>query len=175
MPNKTGGKNYKKTKHSSEVKQFVERQDDQLYARVLQILGNRNVLSYCNDNKIRLCHIRGSIRKDMWISKGDIILVSIRDFLREESSTYEKGDIIYKYDPSFYSKIKKDNTINIRLFNQLENSTIDDLKRIATMRISNDEINHFNNLSEDNDDLFEYAEKGEEVKDNDEDIDIDNI
>jgi hypothetical protein len=49
MPNKTGGKNYKKTKHSSEVKQFVERQDDQLYARVLQILGNRNVLSYCND------------------------------------------------------------------------------------------------------------------------------
>ena len=171
MPNKTGGKNYKKTKHSSEVKQFVERQDDQLYARVLQILGNRNVLSYCNDNKIRLCHIR----KDMWISKGDIILVSTRDFLREESSTYEKGDIIYKYDPSFYSRIKKDNTINIRLFNQLENSTIDDLKRIATMKISNDERNHFNNTLEDNDDLFEYTEKDEGVENNDEDINIDEI
>jgi hypothetical protein len=110
----------------------------------------------------------------MWISKGDIILVSTRDFLREESSTYEKGDIIYKYDPSFYSKIKKDSNINIRLFNQLENSTIDDLKRIATMRISNDEINHFNNLSEDNDDLFEYTEKGDDVEGND-DINIDEI
>lgn len=173
MPNKTGGKNYKKSKHSSEVKQFVERQDDQLYARVLQVLGNRNVLSFCNDNKIRLCHIRGSIRKDMWISKGDIILVSIRDFLREESSTYEKGDIIYKYDQSFYSRLKKDSSINIRLFNQLENSTVDDLKRIATMKISNDERNHFNNTIEDNDDIFEYAEKQEDnIND---DINIDDI
>lgn len=168
MPNKTGGKNYKKSKHSSEVKQFVERQDDQLYARVLQILGNRNVLAYCNDNKLRLCHIRGSIRKDMWISKGDIILVSIRDFLREASSEYEKGDIITKYDQSYYSRLKKDSTINIRLFNLLENSTIDDLKRIATLKISSDERNHFNNTIEDNDDIFEYTEKQEEDIDDDE-------
>lgn len=168
MPNKTGGKNYKKSKHSSEVKQFVERQDDQVYARVLQVLGNRNILGYCNDNKIRLCHIRGSIRKDMWICKGDIILVSIRDFLREGSSEYEKGDIIYKYDPSFYSRLKKDTSINIRLFNQLENSSIDDLKRIATMKISSDEQNHFNNT----DDIFEYTEKQDNEND---DIDIDTI
>ena len=173
MPNKTGGKNYKKSKHSSEVKQYVERQDDQMYARVLQVLGNRNVLSYCNDNKIRLCHIRGSIRKDMWISKGDIILISIRDFLREESSAYEKGDIIIKYDPAYYSKLKKDNTINIRLFNNLENSTIEELKRIATLKISANEINNFNNSIEDIDDLFEYTDKQEDNEDVD--VDIDNI
>ena len=73
MPNLTGGKNYKRTKHSSEKPKYVEKQDDQMYARILQNFGNRNLLAYCNDNKMRLCHIRGSIRKDMWISVGDIV------------------------------------------------------------------------------------------------------
>ena len=85
MPNFIGGKNYKKTKHVSETTVFVEKEDDQLYGRVIQVLGNRNTLVFCNDNIVRLCHIRGSIRKDMWISVGDIVIVSIRDFLREKN------------------------------------------------------------------------------------------
>ena len=79
MPNLTGGKKYKSKKNASDAPIFVEKMSDQLYGRILKNLGDRNVLVYSNDNKIRLCHIRGSIRKDMWINVGDIVLISIRD------------------------------------------------------------------------------------------------
>merc|ERR1719454_2582807 len=46
----------------------------------------------CFDNVKRLCHIRGKMRKKVWVMQGDIVLVSLRDFQDE------KGDIILKYN-----------------------------------------------------------------------------
>lgn len=126
MPNTTGGKNYKKAKHSSGsfVPAFIERQPDQLYARIIKNLGNLNLLAYCNDNKTRLCHIRGSMRKKVWLNVGDLILMSIRDFeqdTHEEGKPYqEKGDVVAKYDPEHVSKLKRMPDINPKLFMQLE-------------------------------------------------------
>lgn len=125
MPNTTGGKNYKKSKHSSGsfAPAFIDRQPDQMYARITKVLGNRNLLAYCNDNKIRLCHIRGAMRKKVWVNVGDIVLISVRDFEKEISKTgkeYEKGDVIAKYDPDHMSKLKKMTDINEKLFMQLE-------------------------------------------------------
>lgn len=163
MPNKTGGKNYKKTKHNSEKPIFVEAEDDQLYARVLRILGNRNTLAYCNDNVVRLCHIRGSIRKDTWINIGDIVLVSVRDFLKDKKDIYEKGDILYKYDSDVYSKLKKDERINPKLFLNIETSDLEQLKRIKELNA--------NTICENDDDIFEHTEE----HDDDEDVDVDNV
>jgi translation initiation factor 1A len=117
MPNLTGGKNYKKTKHSSEKPKYVEKSDDQLFGRVLQILGNRNTLVFCNDNEIRLCHIRGSIRKDMWINIGDIVLISIRE-LNDKSEKYQKGDILHKYEG--YKFLDRNSTFSINLVDIFE-------------------------------------------------------
>jgi translation initiation factor 1A len=163
MPNFTGGKNYKKSKHASEAPTFVEPEEDQLYGRVLQVLGNRNTLVYCNDNVVRLCHIRGSIRKDMWISVGDIVLTSTRDFLRDIKDKYEKGDILHKYDREDFSRLKKDSTINAKLFSTLETADLNQLKRIKELKVDK---NIFNT---DNDDIFDDA------KESDDDVDIDNI
>eukprot|EP01070_Trichotokara_eunicae_P007977 Trichotokara_eunicae@DN5598_c0_g1_i3.p1 len=55
--------------------------------------GHGRLEAYCFDGKKRLCHIRGTIRKRMWIQMGDIILISVRDFQEE------KGDVILKYSP----------------------------------------------------------------------------
>ena len=165
MPNLTGGKNYKKTKHNDEKTKYVEREDDQQFGRVIQILGNRNTLAYCNDNIIRLCHIRGSIRKDMWINVGDIVLISVRDFLQDKKDKYEKADILYKYDREYYSKIKKEKGFNEKLLLTLETSGVEQLKRIKEMR--------FNGIiSNDEEDIFDHEEA---PQDNDEDVDIDNV
>ena len=90
MPNQKGGKNYKKSKHSSntETPVLIDRADDQMYARIIRNLGNRNMLTFCNDNRIRLCHIRGSMRKRVWLAIGDLVLISIREF---EKDTSESG------------------------------------------------------------------------------------
>merc|ERR1740128_1363446 len=34
----------------------------------------------CFDGVKRLCHIRGKLRKKVWINQGDIILVGLRDY-----------------------------------------------------------------------------------------------
>ena len=39
----------------------------------------------------RLCHIRGKLRKKVWINAGDIILVGLRDYQDT------KADVILKY------------------------------------------------------------------------------
>jgi translation initiation factor 1A len=125
MPNLTGGKHYKKSKQTGSIeKPFVERQSDQQYGRILRNLGGRNMLVYCNDNKTRLCHICGAMRKFNWLNVGDLVLISLRDFEKkpEVGSTdrYEKGDIIHKYDPENLGKLKKMSDINAKLFMQLE-------------------------------------------------------
>lgn len=117
MPNKTGGKNYKKSKHggAEAAVTYIDKQDDQQYGRVIRVLGNGNMLVYCNDNEQRICHIRGAIRKRVWINLGDVVLISLRE-LGDEA----RGDILAKIDPKAYSKVKKEAGVNPVLFNNLE-------------------------------------------------------
>jgi translation initiation factor 1A len=122
-PNKQGGKNYKKGKHIDDQPIIYERLEDQMYGRVLKLLGGCNVLVYCNDNRERICHIRGNMRKKVWISVGDIVLISIRDLDKSKNSTndIERGDICAKYDQKVIYRLKeKDNTINDKLFINIE-------------------------------------------------------
>ncbi len=120
MPNIKGGKNYKKSKNTPDEPAFIDAEVDQLYGRIVRNLGNSNMLVYCNDNKRRICHIRGGIRKKMWLNIGDIVLVSLRDFMKKEVGEFERGDIITKYDPAFFGRLKKTAGFNLRLFMDLE-------------------------------------------------------
>jgi len=58
---------------------------------VIKMLGNGRLESMCFDGVKRLAHIRGKLRKKVWINQGDIILLSLRDYQDE------KGDVIMKY------------------------------------------------------------------------------
>ena len=127
-PNLKGGKAYKKNskKGADDSSIFmIDRQPDQQIARVIKILGNRNMSCYCNDNKIRICHVRGKMRGRVYVELGDIVLVSLRDFEEgaAKSSDDLRGDILAKYPYDTYSKLKKEDGINPKLFMQLE--TID--------------------------------------------------
>jgi translation initiation factor 1A len=55
------------------------------------MLGNGRLEALCFDGSKRLAHIRGKLRKKVWINQGDIILLSLRDYQDE------KGDVIMKY------------------------------------------------------------------------------
>merc|ERR1719391_1600427 len=45
----------------------------------------------CFDGVKRLCHIRGKLRKKVWINQSDIILIGLRDYQDA------KADVILKY------------------------------------------------------------------------------
>lgn len=55
------------------------------------MLGNGRCECFCFDGVTRLGHIRGKMRKKVWITAGDIVLVGKRDFQDE------KVDIVHKY------------------------------------------------------------------------------
>ena len=55
------------------------------------MLGNGRLDALCFDGEKRLAHIRGKLRKKVWINQGDIILLSLREYQDE------KGDVIMKY------------------------------------------------------------------------------
>jgi translation initiation factor 1A len=123
-PNKKGGKNYKKGKHDDPDPIMYERLPDQMYGRVIKLLGGCNALVYCNDNRERLCHIRGAMRKKVWIEVGDIVLISLRELDRTGNTSMDsiqRGDICAKYDTRVIYKLKeKDHTINDKLFTIIE-------------------------------------------------------
>ena len=114
---------------------FVAREEDQHYGRVIRNLGNMHLLVYCNDNKQRICKIRGAIRKRTWIKLGDIILVSYREFQIGVAvkSGGEKGDVLHKYEMSDYGRLRRDPTINLALFTTIETQ---DLTKISIAKVA---------------------------------------
>nr|AGH70145.1 eukaryotic translation initiation factor 1A [Placozoa sp. H4] len=88
-----GGKNRRrgKNENESEKRELIFKEDGQEYAQVMKMLGNGRLEAFCFDGTNRLCHIRGKLRKKVWINQGDIILLGLRDY--QDS----KADVILKY------------------------------------------------------------------------------
>ncbi|KAM0751059.1 nucleic acid-binding protein, partial [Meredithblackwellia eburnea MCA 4105] len=88
-----GGKNRRRGKNDTEgeKRELVFKEDGQEYAQVTKMLGNGRVEAMCFDGEKRLAHIRGKMRKKVWIAQGDIVLLSLRDFQDD------KADVIQKY------------------------------------------------------------------------------
>jgi len=88
-----GGKNRRRGKNENDdvKRELVQKEDGQAYAQVIKMLGNGRLEAMCFDNQKRLCHIRGKLRKKVWINTTDIILIGLRDFQDE------KADVILKY------------------------------------------------------------------------------
>lgn len=89
-----GGKNRRrgKNENESEKRELVFKEDGQEYAQVIKMLGNGRLEAMCFDGVRRLCHIRGKLRKKVWINTSDIILIGLRDYQDN------KADVILKYN-----------------------------------------------------------------------------
>jgi len=78
----------------------VQKEEGQAYAQVIKMLGNGRLEAMCFDGQKRLCHIRGKLRKKVWINTTDIILIGLREFQDE------KADVILKYTPDEARQLK---------------------------------------------------------------------
>ena len=96
-----GGKNRRRGKgEGEEHKDLVVKEEGQEYGQVLRMLGNGRLEVQCFDGVKRLGHIRGKLRKKVWISTGDILLVGLRDFQDN------KCDVIVRYTPEEARSLK---------------------------------------------------------------------
>ena len=89
-----GGKNFKKGKkgEGDETRRdLLFKEDGQEYAQVLRMLGDGRVALSCYDGVARQGLIRGTMRRRVWISTGDIVLIGLREFQED------KADVIHKF------------------------------------------------------------------------------
>eukprot|EP00037_Helgoeca_nana_P000090 m.20103 g.20103 ORF g.20103 m.20103 type:complete len:149 (-) comp10131_c0_seq1:251-697(-) len=88
-----GGKNRRRGKNENDAdkRELIFKEDGQEYAQVTKMLGNGRLEALCFDGVKRLAHIRGKLRKKVWINQGDIILLGLREYQDA------KGDVILKY------------------------------------------------------------------------------
>ena len=94
--NKKRGKN-KKSRDEKQKRDILFAEENQMYSQVEKMLGNCRLMAKAigkgSDGKTRLCHIRGKLRKRVWIREGSMILIGLRDF--ED----DKADVIHCYFP----------------------------------------------------------------------------
>jgi len=72
---------------------------------VVRHLGGDFLLAKCLDGVDRKIRIPGKMRKRVWISEGDLILVGLWDFAPD------KGEVVYVYSKSEVSKLVEKNIV----------------------------------------------------------------
>ncbi|MCL4399293.1 translation initiation factor IF-1A [Candidatus Parvarchaeota archaeon] len=84
-----------------EAPHFRYPRNNEMIGYVTQLLGFGRMYVKCTDKKIRICQIKGSISRYLWVSEGDLVIVRPWDIEKDK-----KGDIMYKYDRNAWSDLK---------------------------------------------------------------------
>lgn len=97
---KGGNKRKKGKKILDFERELVFKTEMQEYAQVLKLMGDSRLEVQCIDGIKRDGHIRGKMKKKVWVVVGDVVLVALREFEKE------KCDILIKYTEDEVRKLK---------------------------------------------------------------------
>ena len=145
VKNKKGGRNNRKmaSKHaqpSNTSRIRFAKDNDEMYAKVVKMLGGRRAEIICNDKKSRILEIRkkfgGRNKRDNFITQDAVILVGVRSWERRQEGKKEKADLLYVYSTGQLERLKNEAHIDDAI---LPNSmTVDDKEEMGFI-ISNTE------------------------------------
>ena len=159
MPNKKGGKKFKRGKKGGNItKEFIQKdnKEHEEYASIQKILGSGRYELLCQDGLVRIGICRGTIKKRTRLIVGDIVLVTLWVDLQDD-----KCSIIHKYEDEHVHKLLVMNELT-----HIKNK--DD-------GIPNDDIFDYGLVSEDEDDRPEMKMPSSSSSSEEEEIDIDDI
>ena len=170
------------------VKTRVALEDGELYAQVTKMLGNGMCHVLCQDNKTRLCFIRGKFRgrgkRDNMIGNGRWILIGLRDYESEKANgKLDNCDLLDVYSDQDKERLKNQiQTVNWNQFilndrantNTNDGDTIDDgfdftdekedeYKKIMEMDLNAKKINLNLKKEKDEDDDIVFVEHDDEI------------
>ena len=166
MPKNTGMGGNKRKKGKKQVQEDRElsyKGESEEYAQVIKILGDGRFECNCADGVKRIAHVRGKMRKRVWIANGDIILVSLREF------EPEKCDVVEKYKEKEVAKLKKAGEIpdTMVLPTSSDNEEKEDKNDYGDI-IFEDQENDKIKKKDNNEDVGNDEEEEEEKKESDE-------
>ena len=72
----------------TEIPHFRYPKKDELLGYVTQLLGFGRMYVKCSDGKIRLCQVKGSLSRYLWVGEGDLVIVKPWTVEHEKKSRY---------------------------------------------------------------------------------------
>jgi len=81
----------RKVLSEGELDRLVLPGEGQVLGIAVKMLGYDRILVNCDDDKQRLCRIKGKLKRRVWIRDNDVVLVSPWDF------DQKRGDIVWRY------------------------------------------------------------------------------
>ena len=198
--NTTGGNKQKGKKRSTaNQKRIIEYADGStsLYGLVISPLGDCKFLVHCNDNIDRIGVIRGSLYKNTFITPGDLVLITLREFEQVKPLSKERCDIVIKYQAGEIEQLRRKkvfytnstNTFNLTLDKGLGKKSKDNVhnneqisfdhnvkaqKTLGELPDIDDEETKTEEKEELTNDISESSNDEDEDEDEDEDNDEDN-
>ena len=183
MPkNKIGGKGHRRGKNSTgdgTARALLLKEPGQEYAKVLKLYGSCRLDALCQSSegkneivmKNRICHIRGKMRKRVWINRGDLILIGVRDFQDD------KADVIHKYDHDEAKRLLKRGEIVPSMLSEDNDKTMGETDDIVFETLEDhDTVSDDNSsLTESNYPNLNFQRNRNQIQDSDSDLDIDDI
>jgi initiation factor 1A len=145
---KKGGRKFLEPETSINIR--YKKEDDEIYCVVTKLLGGGLCEVRCDDNKIRLCVIRGKFKgkkkRNNLINIGNLVLAGKREWELSTSNTRSKCDLLYIYsDTEKYKVINSLDDANVKTILQTE-----DINDIFTNYDDNNTLNDDNNTLNDN-------------------------
>lgn len=164
MPNKKGGKKFKKGKKDSfQEKQLIlkDPKEGQEYAKITKVNGSGRYQLFCFDGKDRLGICAGNIKRKTRFGLNDIILVSLWDFQDNKCS------IIHKYEPEESRKLRDQGEFP-------ENIKLEEENTFMCAEIDNVQFT-YDNPSDSDEEEKSKEEKKDSSESEEEVIDLDDI
>eukprot|EP00331_Platyophrya_macrostoma_P028897 CAMPEP_0176461802 /NCGR_PEP_ID=MMETSP0127-20121128/34874_1 /TAXON_ID=938130 /ORGANISM="Platyophrya macrostoma, Strain WH" /LENGTH=227 /DNA_ID=CAMNT_0017853569 /DNA_START=60 /DNA_END=743 /DNA_ORIENTATION=- len=147
-----------KNKPTTTKRELIFKEDEQEYAQVTKMLGDGRFECYCFDDVKRLANIRGQLKKRVWFTVGDIVLVSLREYQDN------KCDAFHKFTPDEVKKLKDLGEIPMSV--KYEEGEVTENK-------NDDVIFDYNNDESDDDEEKKKPEKKKKAGDDSEEEDDD--
>ena len=66
----------RQVKNESALKEIKLPEEDEMFGRVIKMMGGENVMVKCDDNIARRGRIRGKLKRRVWIRDNDIVIIA---------------------------------------------------------------------------------------------------
>ena len=82
----------RKVLNESALKEMKIPEEEEMFGRVIKMMGGENVLVKCMDGTTRRGRIRGKLKRRVWIRDNDVVIIAPWGFGDED-----RGDILWRY------------------------------------------------------------------------------
>ncbi len=77
--------------HTETRVRLPNKTDNEMFALAIQLMGASQIKALCEDGQERMCRIKGTMKKKVWIRTGDVLIIRLWDYQKD------RADIVWRY------------------------------------------------------------------------------